>query len=317
MRTRLRLALTALLAILLAALLPPTASVAQAAPMLEEYRDVLARGRLSLIGDIENDSLLLKKHDGFYTSGLRFSADWSLIEGGQARSWRWSLGQELYTASDIKLQPSQIAPNDHPYAGWLYVGLTRQVNEADGSWRRLGLDLGCLGPCAGGEWTQTTLHRIINQPQPQAWSTQLHQEWGAVLHGAWAPLRWSLGRNADLTPALHGRLGNIFTDGGAELVMRAGRLNQFPQQPALFGYLRLDARAVAHNATLQGGWFSSDPGRTVNAKRAVGEIEIGLTWQRDRFAISAAVTRRSNEIADLPNAAGVQNFGVIRLVYRP
>lgn len=303
--------------VLLAGLLLGGSACAQATPMLEEYRDVLARGRFAVLADIENDSMLMKRDDGFYTSGLRFSANWSLIEGGQARSWTWTLGQELYTASDIKLQPSQITPKDHPYAGWLYVGLTRQINEADGSWRRLGLDLGCLGPCAGGEWTQKTLHRIINQPQPQGWSTQLRQEWGAVLHGAWAPWRAQIGRNVDLTPALHARLGNIYTDAGAEVMLRAGRLNQFPQQPALFGYLRLDARAVAHNATLEGGWFSSDPGRTVNPKRGVGEAEIGLTWQRDRFAISAAVTRRSNEIADLPNSVGAQNFAVIRLMYRP
>lgn len=294
-----------------------TSAMAQAAPMLEEYRDVKARGRLALIADIENDSMLLKRDDGFYTSGLRFSADWSLIEGGQARSWRWTLGQELYTASDIKLQPAQIARNDHPYAGWLYLGLTRQVNEADGSWRRLGLDVGCFGPCAGGEWTQRTLHNIINQPQAQGWSTQLRQEWGAVLHGAWAPWRAQLGRHVDMTPALHARLGNIYTDGGAELMLRAGQLNQFPQQPALFGYVRLDARAVVHNATLEGGWFSSDPGRTVNPKRGVGEAEIGLSWQRDRFAITAAVTRRSNEIADLPNSQGAQNFASLRLLYRP
>lgn len=305
------------LRVLLAGWLWAACAVAQAAPMLEEYRDVVARGRLSVIADIENDSLLMKRDDGFYTSGLRFSADWSLIEGGQARSWRWTVGQELYTTSDIKLQPSQIAPNDHPYAGWLYVGLRRQINEADGSWRQLGLDVGCFGPCAGGEWTQTTLHRIIRQPQPQGWSTQLGQEWGAVLHGAWAPFRSRFGRNVDLTPALHARLGNIFTDGGAELMLRAGQLNQFPQQPALFGFLRLDARAVAHNATLQGGWFSSDPGRTVNPKRGVGEAELGLTWQRDRFAITAAVTRRSNEIEGLPNSVGLQNFAVIRLLYRP
>lgn len=301
----------------LAGLLLAATTCVHAAPMLEEYRDVLARGRFAVLADIENDSMLMKRDDGFYTSGLRFSANWSLIEGQQARSWTWTLGQELYTASDIKLQPSQIPPNDHPYAGWLYAGLTRQINEADGSWRRLGLDLGCLGPCAGGEWTQKTLHRIINQPQPQGWSTQLRQEWGAVLHGAWAPWRMNLGRQVDLTPALHARLGNIYTDAGGELMLRAGQLNQFPQQPALFGYLRLDARAVAHNATLEGGWFSSDPGRTVNPKRGVGEAEIGLTWQRDRFAISAAVTRRSNEIEGLPNSVGAQNFAVIRLMVRP
>ena len=286
-----------------------------AASMLDEYRDVQARGRLSVALDVENDSMLLKRDDGFYTSGLRLAASWTLLEGGQARTWEWHLGQELYTASDIKLRPAQIAANDHPYAGWLHVGLSRQINEADGSWRRLGLDLGCLCPCAGGVRTQNTLHRLINQPLPQAWSTQLRNEWGAVLHGAWAPWRMSLGRHADLTPSVHGRIGNIFTDAGAELMLRGGRLNMYPTEPAMFAFLRADLRAVAWNATLQGGLFSDNPGRTVDPRRGVGEIEAGFTWQLRRFAVTAAVTRRSNTNADLPNSQGAQNFARLRLVY--
>lgn len=300
-----------------AALLLACGAPAAASPALEEYRDVLARGRHAVTANIENDSMLLKRDDGFYTSGLRLASSWTLIEGGQARIWRWQLGQELYTASDINLPPSRIHPRDHPYAGWLHAGVAREFHDDRGRMTRLGLDLGCLGPCAGGERTQKTLHRLINQPEPQGWSSQLRNEWGFVLHGAYTPLRLALSRTVDLAPTVHGRFGNIFTDAGAELMLRAGRLNSLPGQRALYGYLRADAKGVAYDATKQGGYFSDAPGRTVAPRRAVGEIELGLAWQAERFGLTVGVVRRSNVLADLPNSQGAQNFARVLLEVRP
>ncbi|MDO9217569.1 MAG: lipid A deacylase LpxR family protein [Lacisediminimonas sp.] len=309
-------------ALLLAALpvfslLPLVVPSTAAASSLDEFRDVMARGSHTLVANIENDSMLLKRDDGLFTSGMNFRSAWTLMEGPQARTWDWHIGQDLYTASDINLRPSQIARNDHPYAGWLYAGVTRQVNRSDGGFHRVGLDVGCLGPCAGGERTQKTLHNLINQALPQAWSTQLRNEAGIVLHGAWAPLRWTPARWFDLTPSLHGRFGNIFTDAGAEVMVRAGRLNLFPQQPALFGFLRGDVRAVGYNATLQGGYFSSSDARTVAPRRTVGELEAGVAWQGERFGLIASVVRRGNEMAGWPGSRGSQNFARVQLEFRP
>ncbi|WP_151445985.1 lipid A deacylase LpxR family protein [Lacisediminimonas profundi] len=300
-------------ALLTVAMLPSVG----AASAIDEYRDVVARGRHAVVADIDNDSMLLKRDDGFYTSGLRMRSTWTVAEGGQARTWGWHVGQELYTASDINLPPARIGRNDHPYAGWLYAGVAREVSESSGGFRRFGLDVGCLGPCAGGEFTQRTLHSLLNQPQAQAWSTQLRNEFGVVLHGAWAPLRWVPVRSFDLQPSVHGRFGNIFTDAGVQVMMRAGQLNLFPHQPALYGFLRADARAVGYNATMQGGYFSGANARTVAPRRAVGELEIGVAWQGQRFGLSASVVRRGNEVADLPNSQGSQNFARVQLVYLP
>ncbi len=161
------------------------------------------------------------------------------------------------------------------------------------------------------------MHNLINQPLPQAWSTQLRNEPGIVLHGAWAPWRWTPTRGFDLTPSVHGRFGNIFTDAGATVLMRAGRLNLIPQQPALYGFLRADARVVGYNATLQGGYFSDNNARTVAPRRGVGEIEAGVAWQGERFGVLASVVRRSNEVAGLPGSRGAQNFAKVQVVLRP
>lgn len=282
-----------------------------------DYRKVQEAGTVTHVLDIDNDTLLLNSNDGLYTSGLRYTRRHALREAGALTVFGWRIGQELYTASDIKLSPEQVGPPDHPYAGWLYGGFFKEVHRADGSRTKFGVDVGCIGPCAGGEWTQTQFHRVIDQPLPKAWSQQVKNELGVVLHAEVAPVRWSLGPSADLTPSLNARFGNIFTDAGAGLLFRTGRLSVLPGQRTLHAFLRADARAVGYNATLQGGYFSNGNPHTVDPKRFVGEAEVGMVWVGETFGAKLSLTRRSNEIRGLPNSEGAQSYLQLQFSYSP
>lgn len=284
---------------------------------LREYRDVSAKGQRSHIVDIDNDTLLLNRNDGFYSSGMRYTNLVARRDQGSVTAFGWRVGQELYTASDIKLAPAQIPSRDHPYAGWLYAGLFRDEHRADGTRTRLGIDIGCLGPCAGGEWTQTKFHQLIDQPLPQGWSTQVRNELGLVLYGDFSPVRWAPRTWLDVTPGFHARFGNIFTDAAASMRVRAGQLNIFPGDSTFHAFFRAELRAVGYNATLQGGYFSQNNPRTVEPRRWVGEAEAGVEWRRGQVGINAGLVRRSNEIRDLTNAAGAQNFLRLQFSYIP
>ena len=284
---------------------------------IEEFGKARAEGKSTFALDIDNDSLLFNKNDGFYTSGIRLVRQYALRDAERLTVYGWRFGQEIYTPSDIKLQPEQISPNDHPYAGWLYGGLFRSVHRADGTHTRIGFDLGCIGPCSGAKGTQTALHRVIDQPLPQGWSRQVRNEPGVVLYADIAPVRWTPVVSLDVTPTVHGRFGNIFTDAGLGVTARAGRLNALPDQPAAYGFARIDGRVVAYDATLQGGYFSSGNPHTVQPKRWVGEAEIGVAWTGTTYGVKASVLRRSNEIRDLPDAAGAQNFVRLQFSYAP
>jgi lipid A 3-O-deacylase len=291
------------------------ASAAGLGGMLDEFRHALADGKAATLVDIDNDTLLLKKDDRFYTSGMGITRQYALP--GSSTVFGWRIGQEQYTASDIKLPAHLVMAPDHPYAGWLYGGVFRNEQLGGGMHVNLGLDLGCLGPCAGGEWVQTNLHRVINQPLPQAWSKQVRNEFGVRLYADVAPARWALATYADLTPNLHARFGNIFTDAGAGLTLRAGRLPALPEQAAAYGFLRIDGRAVGYNASLQGGYFSGGNPHTVKPKRGVGEAELGMQWRGAQYGARISVVRRSNEIEGLPNSIGAQNFARLQFSYTP
>lgn len=279
-----------------------------ALPSWEEFKQVHERGSSVFRLHIENDSLLLNRDDGFFTSGIQLSQRVILNANQQSTSYGWRIGQDLYTASDIKIPPELLQPIDHPYAGWLYAGLTTESVNAEGRGSRFAIDVGCLGPCAGGRWAQTSLHRLLRQPLPVGWSSQLRQEWGVVVSEAWSPERWSPDSSVDVTSWLKGRLGNIFTDVSLETTLRWGRLNDLPEQAAHYVFLRAEGKAVGYNATIQGGLFRNQKDVTVHPRRIVGEFELGYQWRGDSFGFNASFVRRTSELKELNEKLGAQNF---------
>jgi len=262
--------------------------------------------------EVDNDSLLLGRDDGLYTSGLRFSRSYRLSTADGWRFAGWRLGQQLYTPSDVRISPASLNPLDRPYAGWLYGGFFYSVVDVDGSELAFGLDMGCLGPCAGGRATQSLMHKVLNQPEPRGWSSQLGNELGLVLRaGGRAPF-WRFHPNADLRAGVSMRAGNIFTDLSTEATLRAGRLQVTADGVGVYGFARGSVRAVGYDATLQGGMLSDEGGRTVKPRRVIGEWELGIQWQQRSWACRLSVVRRGNEIAGLPESLGRQDF--LRLV---
>lgn len=287
----------------------------------QAFQQARETGVATTIVDIDNDSLLLNRKDGFYTSGVRLTRQFGPRDEAGAKatatSYGWRIGQQLYTNADIKLPPRPFGPPDHPYAGWLYGGVFRDTTAADGGSQRYGIDLGCLGPCAGGYRTQTTAHRILHQPLPQGWSSQVRNEPGVILYADLTPVRWQPASGVDLAPSMHARFGNIHTDLAGSLLARAGQLDAAPGLSSLYGFGRVEARAVGYDATLQGGYFSSGNPQVVSPRRLVGEVELGLHWQFDRLRFSASLVRTGNEIAGLSNAIGAQNIARLQLAIVP
>ena len=88
-----------------------------------------------------------------------------------------TLGQHMYTPSDIRLRPADASQYDRPYAGYLYVSFDTSLHSSDQvdyhSWA-----VGCVGPCSGADSKQTWAHEELSpsSPKPRGWSTQVKNQ---------------------------------------------------------------------------------------------------------------------------------------------
>jgi hypothetical protein len=285
----------------------------------------------------ENDSFV--GGDKYYTQGLLAS----VIAGHRAGDpWygRWNgvantiflpgtengrvyfggfFGQSIFTPEDRLRTPPD--PNDRPYAGWLYGGVSL-YRETDQALDRGTLTLGLVGPGAGGRRVQNGWHELTNPfigaPQVLGWSYQLENEPGIVLseERKWRFATAPGGIEADILPEVNVSLGNIFTYAGAGAMFRVGQRlradwGQPRIQPAISGsdfvnpdgfaghdvawyfFAGGEGRAVARNILLDGNTWADGP--SVDKKPLVADLTAGLALVHQRFRLAASYTYRTHE----------------------
>jgi len=195
----------------------------------------------------------------------------------------WVIGQNMYTPEDV--DASVPDPQDRPYAGWTYVGVTVQnvsetgltaLNQQD----TLELDLGIIGPEARAGETQNAFHRLINVSQSRGWDHQIGTEPGVLLTrtvkfrtDAWQPFDTNA-LGFDAIPHATGQIGNVKTGAAAGVTLRiGGNLGQDfgpkygtfslprkrPDQFTWSLFAGAEARLVARDIFLDGNSFKESP----------------------------------------------------------
>ena len=152
------------------------------------------------------------------------------------RRWGLSIGQNIYTPENILA--SQRVIGDRPYAGWLYIaGILQYTHykkderdrEVQTRQDTLMLDVGVVGPSAGGEFVQNNVHNIIRVERANGWGNQLHDE---PTLGLTFERRWRTGATTifdeprlelDFVPRAAVALGNVATYASVGGQMRFGR----------------------------------------------------------------------------------------------
>ncbi len=300
-----------------------------------------ARGTFSVI--VEND-LFGRGTDRHYTHGTRFAwlsapgdvpdtvAGWAarlpLFATGGTRRVSYSVGQNIFTPSDITVETLQV--NDRPYAGWLY-GAVGLVSDTGQRLDNLELMVGVVGPWSLAGQTQDFVHDLIGSADPRGWDHQLDNEPGLVLTYERKWRRWRnldlLGLEADLSPRVGASVGNVFTHLETGVTVRLG--DNLPAdygppriRPSLPGsdfflptdglgwylFAGIGGRLVARNIFLDGNTFSDS--HHVTRKIWVGDLQAGiaLTYGRTRVAFTQIV--RSPEF---DGQDAVDSFGAISL----
>lgn len=314
---------------------------------------------------VENDVFnRLGKSDNDYTSGVRFG--WlspalpDLPEGfarlvtfptffgegpvsSVTRRVGISVGQNLYTPADT--ETSAPIYNDRPYVGWLYASFALQqtYKRVDPKTNKeepvrldtLALDLGLIGPAAGGELVQNKFHRLIGVATANGWANQLHNE---PTIGLTFERRWRTGRGVvfedpkleyDFVPRLGVALGNAATYASVGGTARIGKdlRNDFGPtraRPALPGsesfigdgfgwyfFFGVGGEAVARNIFLDGNTDGNS--LRVGHRPFVGEAQAGLAILFRGVRISYTQILRTPEFFERDRW---DQFGSINVAFR-
>jgi lipid A 3-O-deacylase len=299
---------------------------------------------------VEND--VSGSTDQYYTSGIAlvWTGPTGEVPGFIARAGHALLGagnqrvsidlsQQIYTPADTQLNPPD--PSDRPYAATLL--LTGQlIQDTLFTRTRLGVQVGVLGPDAGGEIVQNGFHTLIGDEKSRGWDYQLDNR--PVLNffadRTWRVPLFTVARlpalnaapvGVDLLPDVTGFVGTeqIYAQAGGTLRIGQGLEDDFGAGRIMPGadggdaYLPdsgfawylfggVDGRAVAYNTLLEGNSFAEGPG--VDEKPLVGEFVLGLAiiWHGVRVTVSQ--TWQTHEFTT--QQGGLFDFGSVAVSAR-
>jgi hypothetical protein len=319
-----------------------------------EDRPAEEKGVVSLV--VENDSLSTGA-DRNYTSGIKFAyvspsagvPDWLQGAGGFTRAltgndpsfWGIGFGQSIFTPEDIEANPAP--PDQHPYAGWLYVQLLVAAEQDVPAGMRPGyldtyeLEVGIIGPSALGEEAQSGIHQFLGAPDPQGWDSQLHDE---LAFAASFDRRWRVrqartfinalgGLEADLTPSAGVTLGTLRIEARAGLIARIGQGIDYDYgpprvRPSLAGvehfegghfswsiFVGVQGRAVARDLFLDGNTFEDSA--SVDRKPLVADFQVGFAVTSGDWRLAYTYVTRTEEFE---TQGGQQDFGALALSWR-
>ena len=315
---------------------------------------------------IENDVFnRIGKSDRDYTNGIRFGWLSPALPGlpdGVARLLTFptffgegdvqsvtrrlglSVGQNLYTPQDTNSYVPIL--NDRPYAAWLYasVALQSTYKRVDPRTNKeepvrldtIALDVGVVGPAAGGEFVQNNFHRLIGVDTANGWANQLYNE---PTIGLTFERRWRTGHSIllenpkleyDFVPRLGATIGNASAFASVGGIVRIGKelrddFGPARARPALPGsegfvgdgfgwyfFAGLGGEAVARNMFLDGNWNGNDVVH-VTHRPFVGEATAGLAILVNGVRIAYTHVLRSPEFFERDR---FDQFGSINVTFR-
>jgi hypothetical protein len=279
------------------------------------------------LADPEN-SVLDRMHDRIDTSLFRFIYGRDTELEDETKRFSFRLAQQLFTPEDLTAPVPD--PEDRPYAAWTYASFGR-VDDAtvlvgdDERLRRRALsataiELGVVGPSAGGEEVQRWFHHVIDaRVDPLGWGYQLNDEMGfALRHERKLITRCEeCGRTPfDVEWERHAgfALGNVDASVSAGLGLRLG-INMGADygptrlQPALDGssyfvrgpdsrfggylFAGAIARGVGRNMFLDGNLFTDSA--NVQKKHLVGDFQFGAAALLGPVKLSVSHVVRTEE----------------------
>jgi len=281
-------------------------------PQIREYTSiptydipVVSQDKL-FTAHFSNDAML--SMDYYYTNGVRFD----YIDPNIAKSpfgyfmlpYRQnsvsyhgiSLVQDFFTP--LVLDTTAIQYGDRPFAGVLYAGQFKVTINPKKRYKQVSeIDFGIIGPESLGGFVQTTIH----ETRPTGWVNQVSND-VVVNYNVRVEQGLINIEHFDINGVFEGKVGTLYTNVGAGFYSRVGSFMSYFKNiglvgPGKNGYTGRSKiqyaftfssilRAVAYDATLQGGMFSNNNIYTLSPEdinRLVFNASLGIEFSYKFF----------------------------------
>lgn len=272
--------------------------------------DSLKRQRTEGYFKFNYDNDFFSTTDMYYTQGVRLelilpcfkrsplSTILIPLKKSSKNYYGLALQQDGFTPTSIR--HDSILHGDRPYASVFFLS-NFLVSTNRESRKRLTsqLDLGVIGPNGYGEQEQKGIHHATNNFQPLGWEYQIAND--VVLNYT---LNYEKGflikKNFEFIGMIEGRLGTLYDDLSIGTTIRIGLMQNYFENLGLsknnianrkfqcYLFVREKVKAVAYNATLQGGVFNKKSIYTIPVKdvnRVVGIAYVGISIAYKRLSI--------------------------------
>ena len=258
-------------------LLPPLISFSQRINNQISYRDINSDAYVRLSYD--ND--YFTGTDKYYTQGINLEVVSNslrknplnfLLLRRDDKYTKYGIAVDHFGFTPTSIRSGEILQGDRPFAGNLSLKSFNVVYDAErNNIYTSSISLGGLGPWAGGEWMQTTIHEAIGDQLPIGWQFQIAND-VIINYEAAVEKRIftyydsflfnvSAGANAGtLSNKVHGgfnfRLGKL----KPEIINEKTKGLQF------YIFCESLVNAIGYDATMQGGVFNRSSPYTISAK---------------------------------------------------
>ena len=268
-----------LVAVLTIFLLNPRFAGAQAMDNTGLFRDVPGNKYFRI--NYENDFFTASDRD--YTQGILIEkvhpafVNFPLVKilwhpANSGIKYGLAIEHNAYTPNEIVEYGIQYG--DRPYAGVLLLKtFLIATNEERKQRFSVSLSTGILGPAAGGEQMQRTIHHWIHYTQPQGWHNQIRNDLALnyQVNGEKEIYRYST--HFSLSTYGSARVGTLSDKLSAGFTGMVGNfVSPFSHPPSLkrpfqwYVYDQLLGNAVGYDATLEGGLFNRSSVYTISGR---------------------------------------------------
>lgn len=268
----------------------------------------------------END--LFAGTDRYFTQGV--SIEWSspgldsatigAIMPGSRKNRRLTLGINHLAYTPSSIRADSILRGDRPYAAAVFLSLSGTPRARYKRTFFSGvLNLGVIGPAAGGREIQTSIHRATGDAIPQGWQHQIKNDLMLDYSLAYAFSKSS--RRALWGAEGKGTLGTANTSASAQVFAGVQLHKKTKNYRLATGVaLNFSGMAVGYNASLQGGLFNRRSPYTLSSaeiERLIGGAIASLFVSIQRVTLQYSHHWRTREF----EKAAPHAWGALSLRY--